>query len=106
MSKTLENMLNKIRLQKTAAADKARAELLKRNGLTERDLLERDGKGPLWRLEAVDDSRNNADDMVSLRLYKLHDATTFYLQGMVRTVTEDGIENLPEIKNYPKEINL
>lgn len=93
MSKTLSDVLGRIQQERVLAQEKGRREILARNGITEADL-----KGPKWYLECEVDTSRSTNDMVQYRLYELKDASTTIIQSMVRSVTTDGIEEMPQVK--------
>lgn len=90
---TFSKMLIKVKSHHMVAYQNSKAEILKRNNLTEEQI-----DGIRWHLEEELDTRQD-NDMIQFRLYKLEDASTTYVESQVRSKVEDGIENMPQIKN-------
>lgn len=97
MNGTFSNMLAKIQAQREQSRVRARFDLLKRAGLTEKDV-----DGLRYSIVETLDSRSGAVDVIELRLYKLVEASSITIEGQVRTVVEEGVENLTAIKNQPE----
>lgn len=87
MSKTLSQILNKLRQKQAHASLVAHAVILERNALEEKDI-----DGVHLKLEKIVANRGQGDDMVQYRLYQLVDAETVYIESLVRARTESGLD--------------